>query len=311
MRAFAYDSYGGPGSIHEMPDPIPQAGQVRVRVRAASLNPFDNFVIQGYLKDRMPTQLPLVPCADFSGTVDMVGPGVEEFKIGDEVFGVTGRMLGEGTLAELTTASSTTIARRPAAIQDTEAAAMPLVGVSALMSVEAADAKPKDVIVVVGASGGIGGYAVQLAALRGAHVVAVTSKSHAEYVRKLGAAEVIDRSAVDVLAELKSRYADGVAAIIDTISDAAGLARLSQAVRTGGTVTSMRGAASAEDPGNRGINAVNIGTQVTTVRLAELARLRTEGKLQSPQIRTFTLDHAGDAFTVIGQGGGGKLVVTI
>jgi NADPH2:quinone reductase len=311
MRAFAYDSYGGPGSIHELPDPTPQAGQVRVRVRAASLNPFDNFVVQGYMKDRMPTQLPLVPCADFSGTVDMVGAGVEDFKIGDQVFGITGRMIGQGTLAELTTASSTTIAERPATIQDTEAAAMPLVGVSALMSVEAADAKPKDVVVVVGASGGIGGYAVQLAAIRGAHVVAVTSQGHEDYVRKLGATEVIDRSAGDVLGALNSHYAGGVAAIIDTVSDAAGLARLSQAVRKGGAVISMRGAASAEELATRGIKAVNIGTQVNTARLRELAQLRTEGKLQSPQIRTFTLDHAGDAFTAIGQGGGGKLVVTI
>ncbi len=311
MRAFAYDSYGGPGSIHELPDPTPEAEQVRVRVRAASLNPFDNFVVQGYLKDRMPVEFPLVPCADLSGTVDMVGPGVEDFKIGDRVFGITGRMIGQGTLAELTVASSTTIAKRPAAIQDAEAAAMPLAGVSALMSVEAADPKPKDVVVVVGASGGIGGYAVQLAAIRGAHVVAVTSMGHEEYVRKLGAKEVIDRGAGDVLEALKSRHAGGVAAIIDTISDAPGLARLSQVVRKGGTVTSMRGAAAAEELGKRGINAVNIGTQVTTARLGELARLRTEGKLQSPQIRTFTLAHAGDAFTAIGQSGGGKLVVTI
>jgi len=311
MRAFAYDSYGGTGSIHELPDPTPEAGHVRVRVHAASLNPFDNFVVQGYMKDRMPTPFPLVPCADLSGTVDMVGPEVEDFKTGDQVFGITGRMIGQGTLAERTVASSTTIAKRPAAIEDIEAAAMPLVSVSALMSVEAAGVKPKDVVVVIGASGGIGGYAVQLAALRGAHVVAVTSKGHEDYVRKLGAAEVIDRGAGDVLGQLRSRHTGGVAAIIDTISDAAGLARLSEAVRNGGAVTSMRGAASAEDLGKRDIKAVNIGTQVNTARLSELAQLRTEGKLQSPRIRTFTLDHAGDAFTAIGQGGGGKLVVTI
>src|SRR5260370_5180423 len=106
MRAFAYDTYGGPGSIHELPDPTPEAGHVRVRVRAASLNPFDNFVVQGYMKDRIPAELPLVPCADLSGTADMVGPGVEDFKVGDRVFGVTGRMIGGVTLAQLTAASS-------------------------------------------------------------------------------------------------------------------------------------------------------------------------------------------------------------
>src|SRR5437762_8523543 len=111
MRAFAYENYGGAGSIHELPEPTPEAGQVRVRVRAASLNPFDNFVVQGYMKDRMPTELPLVPCGDFSGIVDMIGPGVDDFAVGDQVFGVTGRMIGKGTLAELTVASTTTIAK--------------------------------------------------------------------------------------------------------------------------------------------------------------------------------------------------------
>src|SRR5712691_5266386 len=81
MGAFAYDSYGAPGSNHELPDPTPQAGQVRVRVRAASLNPFDNFFVQGYMKDRMPTQLPLVPCADLSGTVDMLNHGDPETSV--------------------------------------------------------------------------------------------------------------------------------------------------------------------------------------------------------------------------------------
>src|SRR2546428_8005213 len=94
MRAFAYDSYGGPGSIHELPDPTPEAGQVPVRARAAPLNPFDNFVVQGYMKERMPAELPLVPCADPSGIIDMGGPGVEDFKIGDPPLRVTARAIG-------------------------------------------------------------------------------------------------------------------------------------------------------------------------------------------------------------------------
>src|SRR5207302_7229315 len=135
---------------------------------------------------------------------------------------------------------------------------------------------------------GIGGYAVQLAALRGAQVVAVTSKGHEEYVRKLGATDVIDRTAGDVLGELESRHADGVAAIIDTFSDAAGLARLSQAVRKGGTVTSMRGAAAVEELAKRDIKGVNVATQVTSERLDHLARLAAEGKLKAPHIQTFS-----------------------
>jgi NADPH:quinone reductase len=313
MRAFALDAFRQTGSIHDLPEPEPTDGQVRVRVAAASLNPFDNAVLQGFLKDRMEHRFPLVPAGDLAGTVDALGPNVNGFSIGDSVFGVTGKMVfGEGTLAEMTTASTGTIAKRPASFGEVEAAAMPLAGVSALMSVEAAALKANDVVVVVGASGGIGGYAVQLAAARGAHVIGVTSKGNTEYVKSLGADEVIDRNSADVLEAIRSKHPDGVAAIIDTGSDAPALARLSEAVRKGGTVTSMKGAAAPDDLAKRGVSGVNISTQVTTERLAHLARLAAEGKLKAPRIRTFPLEQAGDAIKLVAQGGaGGKVVVKV
>jgi NADPH:quinone reductase-like Zn-dependent oxidoreductase len=311
MRAFALDGFGQPGSIHELPDPEPAEKEVRVRLAAASINPFDNAVLKGYLKDRMEHRFPLIPCSDLAGTVDALGAGVDGFAVGDSVFGVTGRMLGEGTLAELTTASTGTIAKRSASIGEIEAAALPLAGVSALQSVEAAAPRPNDVVVIVGASGGIGSYSVQLAALSGAHVIGVTSKGKTEYVKSLGAGEVIDRTAVDVLETLRAKHPNGVAAIIDTGSDAAGLARLSEAVRKGGTVTSMKGAANVEELANRGIKGVNVGTQVTRERLEHLAGLAAEGKLKAPHIQTFPLDRAGEAFELIAQDHLGKLVVTI
>ena len=242
MRAFAFDAFGEPGSERDLPTPEPDEGQVRVRVAAASINPVDNAVVKGFMKDYMEHRFPLVPCSDLAGTVDAVGAGAEGFSVGDAVFGLVGKMvMGEGTLAEVATAAAGTIARRPASLGEVEAAALPLAGVSALMSVDAADPQPGDVVVVVGASGGIGSYAVQLAAARGAHVVAVTSPGRAEYVRSLGAEEVLDRTARDVSEALRSEHPGGVAAIVDTASDAPALARLSEAVRQGGTVTSMRG----------------------------------------------------------------------
>lgn len=285
---------------------------MRVRVAAASISPFDNFVIQGFLKDQIEHRFPLIPAGDLAGTVDALGPNVEGFSVGDSVFGVTGnKVLGEGTLAALATASTGTIAKRPASVGEVEAAALPLVGVSALMSVEAVAPKPKDVDVIVGASGGVGSYAVQLAAARGPHVIGVTSTGNTEYVKSLGADEVIDRNTGLVLEALRSKHPDGVAAIIDTGSDAPSLARLSEAVRKGGTVTSMKGAAAVEELAKRGIKGVNTSTQVTTERLTQLAELMADGKLKAPRIRTFTLEQAGDAFKLSGQGTGGKLVVKI
>jgi len=311
MRAFALDAFGQPGSIHEVPEPEPAEGQVRVRVAAAALNPFDNAVLGGYLKDRMEHRFPLIPAGDFSGTVDALGSGVTGFAVGDPVFGVTGKMyFGEGTLGEKTTASAGTIAKRPHSMEDAEAAALPLAGVSALMCVDAVAPKPNEVVVVVGAAGGIGSYAVQIAKARGAHVVGVTVKENFDYVKGLGADEVIDRTSGDVLEALKSKHKDGVAAIIDTGSDAASLAHLSGALHKGGTVVSMKGAAAPDELEKHGLKGVNIQTQVNTERLDTLAKLSADGKLKAPKIRSFPLDHAGEAFKLLGQVGG-KLVVEV
>src|SRR2546430_10940881 len=155
MRAFALDDFGQSGLIHDLPDPEPAENEVRVRVTAASINPFDNAVLQGYLKGRMEHRFPLVPCGDLAGTVDALGAGVDGVAIGHSGFGVTGKMVfGEGTLAELATASTSTIAKRPAAVSEGEAAARPLAGVSALMSVQAVATRANHLLVIVGASGG-------------------------------------------------------------------------------------------------------------------------------------------------------------
>jgi NADPH:quinone reductase-like Zn-dependent oxidoreductase len=311
MRAFALDAFGQPGSVHDVPEPEPAEGQVRVRVAAASLNPFDNAVLAGYLKERMEHRFPLIPAGDLSGTIDALGSGVEGFSVGEAVFGVTGKMFfGEGTLAEKTAASAGTIAKRPRSLSDLDAAALPLAGVSALMCVDAADPKPKDVVVVVGASGGIGSYAVQLAKGRGAHVIGVTHTANLDYVKGLGADEVIDRTAGDVAEALKSKHRDGVASIIDTGSDAASLATLSEAVRKGGSVISMKGAAAPDELTKRGVKGVNIQTQVNTSRLETLAKLSADGKLKAPRIHEFPLDKAGEAFQLLGHTDG-KVVITL
>ncbi len=187
MRGFAVDEFGAAGSIHELDVPEPDEGFVRVRVAAAGVNPADVFMLKGFYKDRMEHRFPLVPGADVAGTVDAVGAGAGQWKVGDEVFGGLGKMVvGAGSMAEYTTASTKTIAPRPAGIDAQFGAALPLAGVSALMCIDPMGLKKGDVIVILGAAGGIGGFAVQLAKAAGAHVVAVTREANAAYVRKGG-----------------------------------------------------------------------------------------------------------------------------
>src|SRR5688500_15782955 len=216
MRAFALEELGAPGSIVEVPVPEPAEGQVRIRVAAAGLNPFDNAVIQGYLKDQMEHRFPLIPGMDAAGTVDALGEGVVELAIGDEVFGSVGkRHLGEGTAAGSATMATATIARRPASIADTDAAAIPVAGVTALTMIETASVSDGDVVVAIGATGGVGSYFVQLAAKRGARVLAISSAPNTDYARTLGAAEAVDYEAGDVVEAVRSLAPEGIDVIAE------------------------------------------------------------------------------------------------
>jgi NADPH2:quinone reductase len=311
VRAFAVDEFGGPGSVHELPVPEPEDGYVRVRVAAAGINPADIGVLNGYYKDQMEHRFPLIPGLDFAGTIDAVGAGVEQWKVGDEVFGGVGKMFwGNGSLAEYTTASSSSIARRPEAVDAEFGAALTLPGVSALLCLDPMAIKQDDVVVVIGAAGGIGGFSVQLASAAGAHVIAVTRGVNASYVGDFGAAGTIDYEKEDVFEAVRKAYPEGIAGLVHTAGDNDSLARLAELVRTGGHVASMLGGADVEGLAKRGITGVNIMAMTTGPALEQLAGLFTAGTIKRPEIRTFQLDRAGDAYREIEAGHvRGKLVV--
>jgi len=313
MKAFAIDELGQPGSLHDISVPEPAEGQVRIRVAAAGLNPFDNAVLQGHLKDRMEHRFPLVPGVDASGTVEALGEGVEAWTIGDEVFGSVGKMyLGEGTLAEFATMSAGTVARKPASLDHTAAAAIPVAGVTALMMADALQVSKGRVLVAIGATGGVGSYFVQLASGRGAQVVAVCSGENADYARRLGATEVIDYAAGDVVEAVRSRHAGGIDAIAEMHRDEGTVAGLAEQVRSGGHVASAVGGADAEALGRRGIKATNVVGMVTTASLEALAATLEREELTSPDIHSFSLADAGEALAAVATGHvRGKIIVTL
>jgi NADPH:quinone reductase len=283
---------------------------VRIRVAAAGLNPFDNAVIQGFLKDQMEHRFPLIPGTDASGTVEALGEGVTGWSIGDAAFGSVGKMyIGEGTLAEFATMSIETIAHKPVSVEHADAAAVPVAGVTALTMVEAASVSDGDVVVAIGATGGVGSYLVQFAAKRGARVLAVSSAANAEYARRLGAAEVGDYAAGDVVEAVRSLAPDGV----DVIADMHGgddTARLAELVRRGGHVVSAVGGADEETLKTRGIEAANVSGRVATESLETLAGMLERGEIESPEIRSYPLADAAEAFEQVGSGHTrGKVVV--
>jgi NADPH2:quinone reductase len=311
MKAFALDELGQPGSIRELPVPKPAEGQVGIRIHAAGLNPFDSAVVNGRMKGRMEHRFPLVPGMDASGTVEAIGDGVTEWSAGDDVFGSVGKMyLGEGTLAEFTTMSAATIARKPLSIEHADAASVPVAGITALIMADAVSIAEGDVVVVIGATGGVGSYLVQISASRGANVVAVCSTDNVAYARKLGAADVIDYTSVDVVDAVAARYPDGINAVADMRGDTDALGRLAEKIRKGGHVASAVGSADVEALARRDIGATNVQGIVTTASLQTFVGLLERKNVIMPELHSFPLAEGGDALTMVGSGHvRGKLVV--
>jgi NADPH2:quinone reductase len=313
MKAFALDEFGAAGAVRELPDPEPGEGQVRIRVAGAALNPFDNWVIQGAMKDHMEHRFPLIPGGDASGTVDAVGSGVTDYAMGDDVFGSAGKgYFGEGALAELVTMSVGTIAKKPASLSHDAAAAIPVAGVTAYNMIESAPPAEGQVVAVIGATGGVGSYYVQLATARGARVVAICRTANVEYARSLGAAEVVDYTAGDVVEAVRAADPDGIDLVADMHRDKELVARLAELVPNGGRVVSVTGGVDADALSQRGIEGTNVQGRVATAALEALAGMLERKEIVDPEIRTFPLDRTNEAFAAVGSGHTrGKIVVTI
>ena len=310
MLAFAIDRFGETGSLRELPVPVPAPGEILVRVRAAGINPLDWKVRDG-AKIAANLRFPLVLGQDASGIVEKAGDGVTRFAAGDEVFGA---FWLAGSYAQFVRASlsAAAVARKPAGIDFVHAAALPTPALAALACLEATDVKDGQTVLIVGATGGVGSYAVQIAARRGARVIATASGDGAAYVRRLGAAEVIDHHRGDVVADVKAGHPKGIDALIDVVSDGAALGRLAEALRAGGRLATTTHAADEGALARRGIRGTNVDVLGTTHGLDEIARLVDAGVITAPVARTFPLADAPRALAESAAGHArGKAVLTV
>jgi len=311
VRAFAIDQFGEPGSVQQLPTPVAGPGEVLVRVKAAGVNAMDPILATGALQSMMEHRLPLIPGLDLSGTVEAVGPGVADLRVGDEVYGrSTKRYFGEGTFAEFATSDPQGLWPKPGSIGHPEAAALGTAGTEALALVDAVGLQPGQVLVIVGAAGGVGTFATQLAARKGARVIGVTSAGNAGFVRDMGAHDVIDYEAGDLAAAIKALAPDGVDAIIDLHSDRDSLMVLASTVKRGGHVVSPVNAVDQGALAEHGLTGANV--RAATDRVGELGDLVARGELRVPISRTFALAEANDALTEQGtHRSRGKLVILI
>lgn len=296
MRAFAIDQFGETGTIRELPRPEPAEGEVVVGVKAAGLNATDLAVMSGMLKDYMEHTFPLVPGLDASGVVDRVGPGVDGFREGDEVYGYVRRPnMGAGTLAEFVALPVSGIARKPSTISHEQAAVVGHAALTAAAAVEDAGVSQGHRLALLGATGGVGSYATQFASEAGAVVIAVTIGDYDEYARSMGASDVIDYTAVDPVVAIQARYPDGIDAVIDLVGIPDLSSRLSGLVRPGGRVVSTILPPDEEALTARGLTGKMTTRYTAEHRFPEIAARIADGSLKLPAIRTFTFDHVGEA----------------
>jgi NADPH:quinone reductase-like Zn-dependent oxidoreductase len=290
MRAIAEEKFGGPITLMDLPAPEIGVGEVLVRVRAAGVNPFDWKVADGALEGERKHRFPLILGFDAAGVVERVGAGVTELAEGDEVYGYLFKsVVGGGAYAEYVSAPATIVAKKPESVGFAEAAALPTPALTAMDLVDAVDPTEGETTFIVGATGGVGSYAVQLAARRGARVIATARQENEAFVGELGAAETIDHTREDLVGSVLVAHPDGIEAVVDVVSDREALGRIAGLVKRGGRIASSVYAA------NSGIEATNVGARPDARRLAELARLVDAGELSVRLERAFPLERASEA----------------
>ena len=296
MRAIAEERFGGPIALMELPIPEIGRGEVLIRVRAAGVNPFDWLVADGVLEDEQKHHFPLILGFDAAGVVERVGAGVTDLAEGDEVYGYLFKsVVGGGAYAEYVSAPASIVAKKPESVGFAEAAALPTPGLAAMDLVDAVNLEEGEIALIVGATGGVGSYAVQLAARRGARVIATARRANEAFVRELGATETIDHTAEDIVGAVLVAHPDGIEAIIDMVSDREALGRMARVLKKGGRLASSVDAAASESLAERSIRTTNIGMQPDAQRLAELARIVDAGEISVSLERAFPLEEAPEA----------------
>ena len=286
MKAVRVHRFGPPEviALEDVPKPEPNNGEVVVEVKAAGIGPWDALIRSG--KSALPQPLPLVLGSDLSGVIDSIGPGVEPFKVGDEVFGVTSERF-TGAYAEYALAKAAMIAPKPKSLNHTHAASVPVVAVTAWQMVfDFARLSSGQSVLIQGGAGNVGGYAVQFAKLAGALVIATASAKDVSYVRSLGGVGVIDYRATRFEERVKETDA-----VIDTVGGDT-LDRSYGVLKRGGIVVSSAAQPSNEKAEHHGVRAVFFLVQVTTERLRKIAELIDAEKLRTEVGEVLWLDEA-------------------
>lgn len=311
MKAAQINRYGGPEVIEineNVPRLIPTENQVLVEIHAASINPFDWKVRQGYMQQMKQLQFPVTLGGDIAGIVTQVGEGVTTIAVGEKIYGQASIFGGgSGAYAEYATTSAQQIAKMPKGLTFNEAAALPLTGLSALQVIEDhIKLTSGQKILIHGGAGGIGSIAIQIAKHHGAYVATTASADSAAYVKQLGADEVIN---------YKTQKFEEILHDFDAVFDTVGgetYKKSYQVLKKGGILVSMIEKPDEKLAKKYEVTAIAQMTQTTTESLQRLTQLVEDDVVKVHIEKTFPLDQIREAFTAQEHGGiKGKIVITI
>ncbi len=288
MKAVRIHQYGGPDVLkyEDAPRPTPAADEVLVRVYATSVNPVDWKVREGFAKERLKYTMPFIPGWDVSGVVEAVGASAKRLKVGDEVYGRPD-ISRNGAYAEYIVVRESELALKPKSLDHVHAATIPLAALTAWQALfDGAKLSAGQTVLIHGAAGGVGTFAVQLAKLKGARVIATASSRNHDFLRSLGADQTIDYNTTkfeDVVHD--------VDAVLDTITGETG-DRSYQVLKKGGTYVSILMPPNQEKAAAHGVRAHHTFVQPNVEQLNELATLVDTGRLKPIIEKVFPLADA-------------------
>ncbi|MEH1844588.1 MAG: NADP-dependent oxidoreductase [Nostoc sp.] len=305
IQAIRIHNYGESDvlTLETIAQPEPQPNEVLIRVQAAGVNPLDWKIRAGYMKEVFPMPLPFTPGMDVAGIVEAIGADVKALQVGQPVYGE----LKMGAYAQFATAPQDAIALKPMTLDFVEAASVPMVAMTAYQAVfDHADLKPAQTVLIHAASGGVGMFAVQFAKWKGAHVIGTASAVNAEFVRSLGADQVIDYNATPF-----EQVVENVDVVLDTLGGDT-QARSYSVVKPGGILISTAAPPNAQKAQERGIRAEMMNMKPSASLLEEIASLLDSGQVKTLVAQTFSLSEARQA-QELSQGGHvrGKIVLQI
>jgi len=316
MRALHVPTAGDRPVLGDIPVPDVKDGTVLIRVKAAGLNPIDNLLAAGAMSGMIPHEYPLVLGRDAAGVVEAVGAGVDHLQVGDHVFGhmLLAPPVQAGTVAEFAVLPAASVNVMPEGLDFTTAAAIPLAAAAAAASTAVGflgDAVAAgNVVLVNGASGGVGSYVVQLLAARHVDVVATGQAADAERLRELGVKTTIDYTVGSVVEQVRGMYPDGVDALVNLAGNTPDQIPLG-AVKAGGVVSFTTMGPDEATLAAAGLKGFKVMARATREVTAPVAQMIADGSMRVSVAEVLDLDHAADGLATLAAGTArGKIVVT-